>query len=206
MELSPEQKDAIQEMINIAFHRAAYALSELTQQRIELRAPEVYIFSIGELSSFLSNLLGKDLVMVNQFFKGSISGNALLIMSPQSALTLVELITGERSLIPRLDESDREALLEIGNILLNAYVGTMGNLLKDNIIFFVPDIRVESVGAMMRSAILEGEHIQHAVAVVTDFVVKNANVTGCVVTILGLTSLEKLLELLKSYFGGQEMK
>ncbi|MGC8720672.1 MAG: chemotaxis protein CheC [Thermodesulforhabdaceae bacterium] len=202
MELSPEQKDAIQEIINIAFHRAAYSLSELTQKRIELKAPEVYIFSIQELSKFLASLFGKDLVMVNQFFKGGISGNAALIMNVDSAMTLVDLVTGERSGLPRLDEGDREALLEIGNILINAYIGTIGNILKENIVFFVPNIRVESVGAMMKSIVLEGEHLQHAIAVVTDFVVKNANVTGCVALILGLTSLEKLLEVLSSYFGG----
>ncbi|MCX7823303.1 MAG: hypothetical protein N2260_07675 [Syntrophobacterales bacterium] len=204
MEFSEERKDALQEVINIAFHRAAYSLSELTQKRVELKAPEVYLFSTKGLGDFLKNLLGAELVMVNQFFSGSISGNALLIMDPQSALTLVELISEDRSGLPRLDEGDREVLLEIGNILLNAYVGTLGNLMKGNIAFYIPNIRVDSVHAMVESISLDGQPLQHAVAVVTEFVVKATNITGCVVIILGITSLEKLIEVLDKLLQDKE--
>lgn len=202
IDLSEGRKDALQEVINIAFHRAAYALSELTERRIELRAPEIHILSVQELGDFLSKLIGNDIVLVNQFFQGSISGNALLIMNPQSALTLIELVTKEKKL-PRLDESDKEVILEIGNILLNAYVGTLGNFLEGNIAFFVPNIRVETVGIMVKSLSFKGEHLQHAIAVVTEFVVKEANIIGCVVTILGVTSLEKLVELFDSFLSNK---
>lgn len=202
IDLSEGRKDALQEVINIAFHRAAYALSELTERRIELRAPEIHILSVQELGDFLSKLIGNDIVLVNQFFQGSISGNALLIMNPQSALTLIELVTKEKKL-PRLDESDKEVILEIGNILLNAYVGTLGNFLEGNIAFFVPNIRVETVGIMVKSLSFKGEHLHHAIAVVTEFVVKEANIIGCVVTILGVTSLEKLVELFDSFLSNK---
>jgi len=49
MELTPTQTDALTELINIGYARAAAALSDLTGHRISLEVPEVAVHVIPEV-------------------------------------------------------------------------------------------------------------------------------------------------------------
>ena len=51
MELTTVQQDALIELLNIGFGRAASALSELTGHRVVLEVPEVSIHSVAALSA-----------------------------------------------------------------------------------------------------------------------------------------------------------
>ena len=53
MELTAPQADALTELINIGYARAAAALSDLTGHRISLEVPEVAIHYIGEIAETL---------------------------------------------------------------------------------------------------------------------------------------------------------
>ena len=64
---------------------------------------------------------------------------------------LKELLTNEPALPLSIDASAREVITEVGNILLNACLGTFGNLLKVQVSFSVPHLSLESVGAILES-------------------------------------------------------
>ena len=67
---------------------------------------------------------------VHQIFSGPVDGDALLVLDRNSAAILKELLTSEPPLPLEIDRSAREVITEIGNILLNACLGTFGNILK----------------------------------------------------------------------------
>ena len=67
---------------------------------------------------------------MHQVFTGPVAGDALLILDPVAAGMLKELLTDEPALPLPIDASAREVLTEVGNILLNACLGTFGNMLK----------------------------------------------------------------------------
>src|SRR5262250_521528 len=146
MELTERQKDALSELINIAFSRTAASLSELTGHRVLLDVPEVAIFPISELAEELSKFLPAEVATVHQVFTGPVTGDALLLMNYDGAITLTELLTDERSRSDRLNLSAREVLTEVGNILLNACLGVFGNLLQVRVSFSVPRLHLETLG------------------------------------------------------------
>ena len=82
---------------------------------------------------------------VHQIFSGPVAGDALLILDQQSAAILKELLTNEPALPLAIDASAREVLTEVGNILLNACLGTFGNLLKVQVSFSVPHLTLETL-------------------------------------------------------------
>ena len=53
MELTPDQQDALIELLNIGFGRAAASLSELTGHRVVLEVPQVSVHPIAELNQSL---------------------------------------------------------------------------------------------------------------------------------------------------------
>src|SRR6202012_4643129 len=123
------QKDALTELINIGYGRAAGSLSELTGYRIALEGPQGAIHDIAEIAPALERMLGSSIASGNQVFSGPVSGNALLLLDQASALELIRLLSDARSSPVGFDSNSREIMTEIGNIVLNACLGVFGNLL-----------------------------------------------------------------------------
>lgn len=193
MELNESQRDALTELINIGYARAAGALSELTGYRIRLEVPQVAIHSIPEIMDQLRGVIHGDVASVNQVFSGPISGNALLLLDEHAALMLNELLTDEKLGLRGLDTSVREVITEVGNILLNACLGVFGNLLHVQVSFSVPRMNVDSVEGVLNSITVMDKELRYALMVHTRFHVRSSNVTGYMVIILGVTSMDRMM-------------
>ena len=193
MELTSSQQDALTELINIGYARAAAALSELTGHRISLQVPEVAIHVISEIRERLSRVIKGEVASVHQVFSGPIRGNAILLLDREAALLLNELLT-DRPGSPELDGAAREVITEVGNIVLNACLGAFGNLLKVQVAFTVPYLQVENVQKVLSSISVGGNELEYALVIHTRFHMRTNNVSGYLVIILGVTSLETLLK------------
>ena len=192
MELSTSQQDTLTELINIGYARAAGALSDLTGHRITLAVPEVAIHEIEKITPLLQEVIDGEITSVNQFFGGSITGNAILLLDKSAALLLNRLLT-DRPQAGALDESAREVIIEVGNIVLNACLGVFGNLLQVQMSFSVPHLQVDDVEQIMRSIRIQDQTFRYAMMIHTRFHLRASDVSGYLVIILGMTSLERVL-------------
>lgn len=193
MELNTIQQDALTELINIGYGRAAGALSELIGYRITLEVPRVGIHPIGEMARQLSRLIEGEVASVTQMFTGPITGNALLLLDERFARMLSELLTDEHPSNHGFDSSAREIITEVGNILLNTLLGVFGNLLEIQVTFAVPRLRVESVPSVLESITIGKDELNYALLIHTRFQLRASNVSGYLVIILELTSLDRML-------------
>jgi len=85
-------------------------------------------------------------------------------------------------------------ITEVGNIVLNACLGAFGNLLKVQVTFTVPSLLIETVQKVLNSITVDGEELEYALIIHTRFHMRASDVSGYLVIILGVTSLETLLE------------
>ena len=194
MELTEHQKDALSELINIAFSRTAASLSELTGHRVLLDVPNVAIFPITELASALAEFLPAEVATVHQVFTGPVTGDALLLLNYDGAITLTDLLTDEQVRSERLNTSAREVLTEVGNILLNACLGMFGNLLQVHVSFSVPRLHLETLDALLRSLVISSEGLRYALVVYTAFRLRDSAVRGFLVIALNVASLDRLIQ------------
>ena len=194
MQLTERQNDALTELINIAFSRTAASLSELTGHRVMLDVPEVEIYPVSELSSRLSGFLPAELASVHQVFTGTLTGDALLLLNYDGALLLTSLLTDEAVVSHRLNESAREVLTEVGNILLNACLGVFGNLLEVRVSFSVPRLHLETLGSLVRSLIIDKEELRYALVIYTAFHLRDSAISGYLVIALSVVSLDRLIQ------------
>lgn len=199
MLLTDKQNDALTELINIAFARTAASLSELSGHRVLLNAPGVEVIVIDELSGALKDFIDEEVVSVHQIFSGPVAGDALLILNYEGAVRLTDLLCEHRGSSPRLDASAREALTEIGNILLNACLGVFGNLLHVHVSFAVPRLHLESLDKLMRTITIGAEEVRYAVVVCTAFQIKENAVSGYLAIVLGVSSLDRLLRAIENW-------
>ncbi len=196
--LTETQEDALSEVVNIGFSRTAASLSDLTGHRVLLQVPSVSILPIGELQGSLGEFVQGEIATVHQIFTGSVSGDAMLMLNYEGAIHLSRLLTDEKTDGGRMYESDREVLTEVGNILLNACLGTFGNILDVQITFAVPRLHLEDLSSLLDTLVIGKDEIQYALVIYTNFEIKGSEISGVLVIVLGVNSLERLLAAVES--------
>jgi chemotaxis protein CheC len=194
MELTESQKDALTELINIAFARTAASLSELTGNRVELTVPEVAVCPIADLAAELARFVNGDVATVHQVFEGPVAGDAFLLLNYEAAVNLVKMLTGAQGPIERFGASSKEVLSEVGNILLNACLGMFGNLLQVRFSFTVPRLHLEALSVLLGSLVIGKDELHYALVVGARFHLHLNEVSGCLVIVLGIASLDQLMQ------------
>jgi chemotaxis protein CheC len=199
MELTATQQDALIELLNIGFGRAAASLSELTGHRVLLEVPQVSVHPIDRLNDTLRAVVADEVASVHQIFSGPVSGDALLILDHTAAGMLKELLTNEPPLPLPIDASAREVLTEVGNILLNACLGTFGNILKVQVSFSVPHLNLDTLHEVMRSLLINREGLRYALVVHAGFKLRDAEVRGYLIIVLSVASLDRLIRAVEEW-------
>jgi chemotaxis protein CheC len=192
--LTERQSDSLSEFINIAFARTGAALSELTGHRVMLNPPEVSIYPTIKLGEALAKFVPGDIASIHQVFVGPVAGDALLLLNHDGAVQLADLLTDEQTISKYLDESAREVLTEVGNILLNSCLGMFGNMLHVHVSFSVPRLHLESLEELIESLITDKDELRYALVIYTAFQVRDSAVKGFLVMVLSVASLDRLIQ------------
>ena len=193
MILTERQNDSLAEFINIAFGRTGAALSELTGHRVMLNPPSVSVYPTAQLNGALVKFVPGDVASIHQVFVGPIAGDALLLLNHDGAVHLADLLTDGSTPSKYLDESAREVLTEVGNILLNACLGMFGNMLHIHVSFSVPRLHIESLDELIESLITEKNSLHYALVIYTAFQIRDSAVNGYLVMVLSVASLDRLI-------------
>ena len=179
--------------------RAAASLSQLTGHRVLLDVPQVTIHNVEDLQEALRAVVRDEVASVHQIFSGAVDGDALLVLDHNGAAMLKELLTDEPALPLSIDASAREVLTEVGNILLNACLGTFGNILKVQVSFSVPRLNLESLGGIIDSLRIHREGLRYALLVHAGFRLRDAEVRGYLVIVLSVASLDRLIRAVEAW-------
>jgi chemotaxis protein CheC len=193
MVLTEEQTDALTELINIAFARTGAALSDLTGHRVLLEPPTVSLHLTSELDNQLARFLPGEIAWIHQVFDGPVAGDALLLLNYDGAVQLTELLTDDSGGPHRLDESAREVLTEVGNILLNACLGVFGNILHVHIGFSVPRLRLDNVDELVVWLNSGRDELRYALVIFTKFQIRDSHVNGYLVLVLNMAAFDRLV-------------
>ncbi len=147
-QITEDERDILQEIMNIAFGKAAADLAELINIFVVLSVPDIKIVMAADLPDFIGKEFSEfgNISIVEQNFWGEFKGNALLIFPANSGKELVSLLGDgdELSFEPQAsDNLESETLMEVGNILIGACVGKVAELLKDIVTYSPPRVIIE---------------------------------------------------------------
>jgi chemotaxis protein CheC len=193
------QLDALRELINIGYGRAAGALCDLTGERVTLDVPHVEIAFLQDVTPALARIFKGQVWSVHQIFSGALKGHALLMVDPRAAEVLTRAIIKDKIPSHQRAAIMQEALSEVGNIVLQGAMGICGEILKIQLKFYVPGLRVENIQTMLKSAVVDEEGVQYALLIRTRFRLIARNVTGYLVVLLGVTSFTRLMEAIDAW-------
>ncbi|MFZ3081643.1 chemotaxis protein CheC [Rhodoferax ferrireducens] len=129
MTITAAQLDALTEIFNIGAGRAASSLSDIVGDEVLLSVPRVEFYRAHEVNAKVLSLSSARLGSVKQKFRGPFNLTASLLFTEERALEIVQEMLGSQVQKEDLVEYEQEAMCEVGNIILNACLSAMADML-----------------------------------------------------------------------------
>jgi len=193
--LTDLERDTLAELSNIAMGRAANSLRQMVEHQVLLSVPSVEIISKEAATQIIANPANPTLVAVRQDFSGPFAGRALLIFPEANSFELVRAVVGRGLPLEDIGNLEDEALAETGNIILNSWVATIANLLKQTLKMSLPIVIRGDSRQMFRS-----EETQSLVLFLhIRFEISNKEIRGYVALLMDIPSIDELRSLIADF-------
>ena len=199
-ELSEIEQDALAEIANMGVSRAAASLRQMVGEQVLLSVPAVSIVTRATAAQLVEGGKSTKLVAVQQSFEGPFSGKALLIFPQAQSLELVRSIVGEQHSLEDVIDLEQEALAETGNIILNACLATIANVLRRTMRMSLPSV-VRGDGETLFDVQVGGSG-NMVLFLYIDFTIKNRDIRGFIALLMDLPSIAALKEIVREFIEG----
>ena len=196
VELSPIERDAFAEIANMGVARAATSLRQMLGEQVLLSVPAVHIVTREVAAELVERDNSSKLVAVQQSFEGPFSGRALLIFPEAQSLELVRSIVGADQSLEDVIDLEQEALAETGNVILNACLATIANVLRKSMRMSLPTI-IRGDGATLFAQPLGGGNL--VLFLYIDFTIKSRGMRGFIALLMDLPSIAALKEIVQDF-------
>lgn len=192
--------DALGELVSLGVGKAANLLNIMLDSHVLLSVPSLSILSAEELRGRLGSLARQELAAVEMGYSGGIEGSVELIFSMDDAGKLVDCLTGDLTgLEGSLDEIRAGTLAEVGNIVINAVLGTLANELDLALEYSVPAYYEGGIDRLIGEAGVEAH--SSVLLVQTRFQVEELRVDGDIIVFFAVGSFENLSSAIERYTG-----
>ena len=199
--LTDFQQDVISELFNIGMGRAAASLSQMVGETVTLSVPGVEYIAQEKAVERIQNIVGSQKVTgVKESFKGSFWGDALLIFPESKSRELVRALLKDDELpLETITDMEQEALTEVGNIILNACLGSLANILKQNLIYGLPEYTQGDCSELLGSKDTEQQESDGLLLLHMDFILQQTNLNGYLTLLMNVDSVNALSEQIDLY-------
>lgn len=192
--MESEQFDLLREIGNIGAGNATTALSQMINEKIDMKVPVVELLEFKELSDVVG---GAESLVVGILLtlNGDVDGMIMFMLQHKSAKHLVGMLMG-RSVCEEeeFSEMDLSALNEIGNIIAGAYLSSLSTLTNLLITSSVPYMSIDMAGAILSVPAIEfGKVGDKALLIQSQFGKDDEEVSGYFILIPTLESYEKII-------------
>ena len=189
-DLNPVHMDVLREIGNIGSGSAATALSSLLGTSVDISVPNVKCLNFAETINFMGG--AEELVIgLMLSFTGEISGLIMYILQKEFAQKVIGAFY-EKQLdsLMDMDDMDRSAICEIGNIMAGSYVNAISALSGLEIDISVPSICIDMAGAILSVPAIEYATLGDKVLFIDDnFKVTSGDIKSNMILIPEMNSL-----------------
>jgi len=193
--LNELEQDYLVEVFNIGIGKAADSLSQIVNQEIILSVPDVEFITISDLSEKMGE--HKDICSVSQSVQGQFSANSMLLFPEDSSLEVVKKMLGEGYSNEMIAELHQEGFTEIGNIVLNACIGSLAQSFQEEFQVGLPQYQIASA-----SKILQMEGQENILFIQINLILSESQVQGYLVFLLESLSFTQFKFMLNKMIDG----
>lgn len=199
-ELSELQLDALVEIFNMGVCNAASAMSSIVNEEVTMSVPTITFQSRNDAATTLGNKESRSICGVIQRYQGAFNTDAILMFPEEQSLEIVRLMVGDSVSNEELTEMEQEAMSEIGNIILNACVGTLANIFQRELEGSLPTYHVGSSSDILEVNNNSTEDLVMMLHI--DFALEKHKIHGYVAFLLDMSALLDLRQHIDHYLAG----
>lgn len=189
-QLSEDQRDALQEVLNIAMGQAGDSLARILDAFVELSVPRIRIVDVGRVADTVREMVGdrQEITAVRQSFFDDLRGEALVIFGASGCKDLADLM----GYAEQLDvQSERELLLDVANVLVGAILNGITETLGTELSYSAPSIMAER--AQVDTLInLEQLSWSHALLLEVNYSLENRDFKSHLLLLMAEEAIESL--------------
>src|SRR3989339_544016 len=153
--LSELQLDALREICSVGAGNAATAISKMLGKKVDMSVPDIKLVPVARVSELIG---GAETLVVGVYSRimGDLTGEFLLTFPRESAYSLTDILLkkspGDTKV---LEDMDRSALEETGNIITGTFVNALAKILDKNLLISVPKLAFDMAGAIIDFVLIE---------------------------------------------------
>lgn len=189
--LNEDEKDCLQELMNMAYGSATATISEILDAFATLSIPEIQIIKTKELKGYLSSKVKLDTshYVCMQQINGTIAGENLFVIDSESAKNIALKFGLEEDEL--CEEELFDIILELTNILSSSTISKLAQDMHTHVSFSPPDVKkLDSISKLDNQFI---EKYQNVIIITTQLDFNDLNING---QLLILTT-DKSIEFIK---------
>lgn len=197
-QLTNLQIDALKEICQTGAGSAATAISKMIGKKIDMSVPDLRFVPTKKVADVMG---GSETIVVGLYCKiiNELYGEFLLTFPIESAFVLSDVLlkrfAGETKV---LEEMEKSALEEIGNIIAASFVNTLAKIINKNVLIGVPKFACDMAGAIIDLILIElAEAAEYAVVFEIMFHDVSENVKGKFFLLPDPKSLDILLSVVE---------
>ena len=191
------EKQNIQTLIDSGVRQGAEVLNAMLNSPIKLEAPVLSVVGMEELKEQLKAEYRESLAGVRMSYAGELIGEVELIFNTAEAARLASAITQDLAPETDLDALQAATISEVGNVVINAIIGTMSNTLGLHLNFSVPQYMEGEIDSLLRRT--EEIRSTTALLVKTRFFINKLDISGHILLFFTLGAFDLFKSRLKDY-------
>lgn len=192
-QLSELEEDLLNEIFNLGVGNAASALSQMVKQEIKLSIPEISFLNADELSTLLG--IDKLLSSVSQKISGPFNAQSVILFPDSDSLEIVRKLLGDNITDESIAELQNEAMSEIGNVVLNACIGSISESFGSSFNIDLPEFERSTPPELMQKKQMNEESLILFIRI--ELTLSESKITGYLAFLMGVESLTLLHKILK---------
>lgn len=140
--LTDDEKDCLQELMNMAYGSATTAITEILDAFAKLSIPTIQIINAEELKPYLSNELNfnEEHLVALQQINGTLNGENMFLIDKKSATNMAQKFGLTEDEINEDEICD--ITLEITNILSSSTISKLAEDIETSVSFSAPSIKI----------------------------------------------------------------
>jgi len=195
--ISFTQLDVLREIGTIGAGRAATALADLLNCKVEINLPETKLVPLSTLDKVLGN--PEELYFVLDItIEGDIGGRFFFLLPPNEAKILGGTLLGQEA--DDIDVDDmmfQSSLKEMINILAGAYLNALADMTSLTILYSIPSIALDMIAALLDYFFIQiAQSTDEAIFVKTKIKVQDIDFSGFFLFFPDFESLRKIFDIL----------
>ncbi|MDT8991115.1 chemotaxis protein CheC [Curvibacter sp. APW13] len=202
MRLSELEIDALGEIFNVGVGLAADVMSQMVNETVRLSVPIVEVVSHDQAGLYFVERIKRPLCAIRQTYVGEVTTDAILMFPEDNSLELVRAMVGSDVPVEQLADMERDAMAEIGNIILNAVISSISNTLNLSFDGSLPDVSIIDAQGIFTDLVgrsKAGGAPSSVLALTIDFALETRQVNGYLAFLLDIPSSERLVVQLARY-------